>query len=109
MDMVDEAIKEHEDEILARINNLSSLKEGSTTADAELIDIRVGVDGVTYPNAGTSVRSQFKIVSDDLSKKIFIKENNLFKNKSLINYLESNFSIITFYFVVNAIFCIFVC
>lgn len=36
------------------------------------------------------------IVSDDLSKKIFIKENNLFKNKSLINYLESDYRKITF-------------
>ena len=36
------------------------------------------------------------IVSDDLSKKIFIKENNLFKNKSLINYLESDYKKITF-------------
>ncbi len=43
----------------ARINQFTALAEGSTTGDAELMDIRVDYYGVTHENAGTAVRSQF--------------------------------------------------
>lgn len=41
-----------------RINSFTTLSSGSTTGDAELIDGRIGADGVTYTNIGTAIRTQ---------------------------------------------------
>ena len=51
----------------ARIDSFTTLPTGSTTGDAELIDTRIGVDGVIYPNAGGAVREQLGVLFDTLS------------------------------------------
>ncbi|MDD3142298.1 MAG: hypothetical protein PHX08_25500, partial [Lachnospiraceae bacterium] len=50
----------------ARINSFTTLAEGSTTGDAELIDVRVGADGETYVNAGEAIRTQFNGIKNTL-------------------------------------------
>lgn len=45
----------------ARVTAIASLTEGSTTGDAELIDGRVGGNGVTYSSIGDAIRAQYGI------------------------------------------------
>lgn len=55
------------DNIQKRMNAFTALKDGSTTGDAELKDIRVAYDGKEYGNAGEAVREQ----ASDIHKALF--------------------------------------
>lgn len=70
-----------------RIDTFTQLAQGSTTGDAELQDIRVGANGVTYPTAGDSVRAQINLVDNRVDE---ITERTLRK------YTQENFDVSTF-------------
>ena len=73
-----------------RVNNLSTLGEGSTTGDAELIDGRIGEDGITYDNIGGAIRNQFNKIDQYL-----LKENINFSNEG--HYIDKDGKDIEFY------------
>ena len=54
-----------------RMDTFTKLAEGSTTGDAELIDGRVGANGVTYSNIGTAIRTQFNITDSNTNAEIY--------------------------------------
>ena len=69
----------------ARIDNIASLAEGSTTGDAELQDIRVGADGTTYTSAGAAVRAQYNELNLKINDLSFLE---VIDGKVNISYYE---------------------
>jgi hypothetical protein len=60
----------------ARITNLATLKEGSTTGDAELIDGRVDYKGNTHANIGEHIRSVTGQTSRDIDEIVGYRKMN---------------------------------
>mgnify|MGYP004597676233 FL=1 len=65
-----------------RMSSFTSLKDGSTTGDAELIDVRIGADGTKYSCAGDAVRKQFSKLNNDLVNQLDLQE--FYKQKTAI-------------------------
>ena len=56
-----------------QIENLTHIPEGSTTADLEVIDGRVGYDGEIFNSLGDAIRGQIEDVYDRMGHPIYPK------------------------------------
>lgn len=93
---MDAAVKKVFNEILneisilnSRMSTFTALEEGSTTGDAELLDIRTGADKTVYASAGDAVRGQIKGISET--------GQNLLKFNFDANKTENGITIETFF------------
>lgn len=76
-----------------RIDSFTRLEEGSTTGDAELIDARIGANGITYDNLGSAIREQNKkliTVIDEIKSLKKIGKNKFDVNEQKNGYYYNN-------------------
>ena len=75
----------------SRINLLTKIENGETEGNTELLDIRVGADGVVYDTAGHSVREQIKSIKEDYGNfvEIIWIENSFIHSWGTVNESDS--------------------
>ena len=79
-------IDENTEDIEIQTQRIDTIISGTTPdANAELLDIRVGANGVTYPTAGDAVRTQIDILNDDVSllKPLHYKTKNIYSSSGV--------------------------
>lgn len=69
----------------ARIDNLTTLQDGSTTGDAELIDARIDKDGNTHVNVGEHIRTVSSQLSSEIETKVTTNGNTVDMVKEVYN------------------------
>lgn len=65
-------MRKTEQTLNSRMDTFAKLPSGSTKADAELMDIRVGENGTVFESAGTAVRSQISNVAERVKRTIVL-------------------------------------
>ena len=80
----------------SRIDNFTTLQEGSTTGDAELIDGRVGVYGITYTNIGSAIRLQIKNILDTFNSIINGGYSPIILDYTEGGYIDSNGKVVQY-------------
>ena len=73
-----------------RLDSLATLKEGSTTGDAELVDIRAAFNGNIYQNAGTAVRKQMEDIIAIMSNYVHVISEQLLESNKTIDGIYSH-------------------
>lgn len=63
--------------LTARVNNIASIPQGSTSGDAEVIDIRLKADGTTSSTAGGAVREQVTSLKNTCMARSMYEERGL--------------------------------
>lgn len=80
-----------------RINNLVANSGEQTEGNEELVDIRIGANGITYLTAGEAVRGQYNKLNEDIKKIVTIEENaiDLSNYPASVGYLTPSTGVFT--------------